>query len=89
MSCLNLQNLGDSELPYLVTFDPPHTPEHTLVKWRTSRPLPSIAASKASRELHQIQGKRGIWFSGAYQGMDFFFMQSIESFLKSKIDVPL
>uniref|UniRef100_A0A3Q7GXS8 Cyclopropane-fatty-acyl-phospholipid synthase n=1 Tax=Solanum lycopersicum TaxID=4081 RepID=A0A3Q7GXS8_SOLLC len=63
-----IQNLGDSELPYLVTFDPPHTPEHTLVKWRTSRPLPSIAASKASRELHQIQGKRGIWFSGAYQG---------------------
>ncbi|XP_015071952.1 uncharacterized protein LOC107015997 isoform X1 [Solanum pennellii] len=66
-----IQNLGDSELPYLVTFDPPHTPEHTLVKWRTSHALPSVAASKASRELHQIQGKRGIWFCGAYQGYGF------------------
>ncbi|KAH0695180.1 hypothetical protein KY285_022277 [Solanum tuberosum] len=27
-----IQNLGESKLPYLVTVDPPHTPEHTLVK---------------------------------------------------------
>ncbi|XP_006350407.1 uncharacterized protein [Solanum tuberosum] len=66
-----IQNLGDSELPYLVTFDPPHTPEHTLVKWRTSHPVPSVAASKASCKLHQIQGKRGIWFCGPYQGYGF------------------
>lgn len=31
--------------------------------------MPSIAASKASLELETIQGKRGIWFCGAYQGM--------------------
>ncbi|KAG5611481.1 hypothetical protein H5410_022762 [Solanum commersonii] len=65
------QNLGESKLPYFVTVDPPHTPEHTLVKWRTSHSVPSVAASKASRELHQIQGKRGIWFCGAYQGYGF------------------
>ncbi|KAK4732615.1 hypothetical protein R3W88_025603 [Solanum pinnatisectum] len=41
--------------------------QHTLLKWRTSHPVPSVAASKASRELHQIQGKRGIWFFGVYQ----------------------
>uniref|UniRef100_M1AB31 Cyclopropane fatty acid synthase n=1 Tax=Solanum tuberosum TaxID=4113 RepID=M1AB31_SOLTU len=63
-----IQNLGESKLPYLVTVDPPHTPEHTLVKWRTRHLVPSVAASKASRELHQIQGKRGIWFCGAYHG---------------------
>ncbi|XP_049386008.1 uncharacterized protein LOC125850167 isoform X1 [Solanum stenotomum] len=66
-----IQNLGDSKLSYLVTLDPPHTPEHTLLKWRTSHPVPSVAASKASRELHQIQGKRGIWFCGVYQGYGF------------------
>ncbi|MCD7469747.1 cfs1-like protein [Datura stramonium] len=66
-----IQNLGDSKLPYLITVDPPHTPEHTLLKWRTSHPVPSVAASKASCELHQIQGKRGIWFCGAYQGYGF------------------
>ncbi|MCD9646198.1 cfs1-like protein, partial [Datura stramonium] len=66
-----IQNLGESKLPYLVTLDPPHTPEHTLLKWRTSHPVPSVAASKASCELHQIQGKRGIWFCGVYQGYGF------------------
>ncbi|MCD7469743.1 cfs1-like protein [Datura stramonium] len=66
-----IQNLGDSKLPYLITIDPPHSPEHTLLKWTTSLPVASVAASKASRELHQIQGKRGIWFCGAYQG--YFF----------------
>ncbi|WMV26060.1 hypothetical protein MTR67_019445 [Solanum verrucosum] len=64
-------NLGESKLPYLVTVDPPHTPEHTLVKWRTRHLVPSVAASKASCELHQIQGKRGIWFCGAYHGYGF------------------
>ncbi|KAL3339576.1 hypothetical protein AABB24_028263 [Solanum stoloniferum] len=70
--CLSIiQNLGESKLPYFVTVDPPHTPQHTLVKWRTSHSVPSVAASKASRALHQIQGRRGIWFCGAYQGYGF------------------
>ncbi|KAM3249371.1 hypothetical protein P3L10_011140 [Capsicum annuum] len=66
-----ITNLGDPKLPYLVTLDPPHAPEHTLLKWTTRHPVPSAAASKASCELHQIQGKRRIWFSGAYQGYGF------------------
>ncbi|CAN4120577.1 unnamed protein product [Withania somnifera] len=66
-----IQNLGGTKLPYLVTLDPPHTPEHTLLKWRTSHLVPSVAASKASCELLLIQGKRGIWFCGAYQGYGF------------------
>ncbi|XP_015892600.3 uncharacterized protein LOC107426818 [Ziziphus jujuba] len=46
-------------------------PKQTLLKWSTGHPVPSVAASKASLELHHIQGKRGIWFCGAYQGYGF------------------
>ena len=63
-----MQNLGETGLPFLVTLNPDHTPKHTLLKWLTSHPVPSVAASKASLELPRIQGKRGIWFCGAYQG---------------------
>ncbi|CAL5416515.1 unnamed protein product [Camellia sinensis] len=66
-----LQNLGETGLPYLVTLNPSHTPKHTLLKWSTGHPFPSVAASKASFELDHIQGKRGIWFCGAYQGYGF------------------
>ncbi|TXG72403.1 hypothetical protein EZV62_000982 [Acer yangbiense] len=66
-----LQNIGETSLPYLVTLNPDHTPENTLIKWSTAHPVPSVAASKASLELDHIQGKRGIWFCGAYQGYGF------------------
>lgn len=66
-----LQNLGSTELPFLVTLNPPSIPKHTALKWSTSHPVPSIAASKASIELDKIQGKRGIWFCGAYHGYGF------------------
>ncbi|XP_031282306.1 uncharacterized protein LOC116140870 [Pistacia vera] len=63
-----LQNLCETTLPFLVTLNPERKPEHTLLQWTTGHPVPSIAASKASLELKSIQGKRGIWFCGAYQG---------------------
>eukprot|EP00261_Vitis_vinifera_P034068 XP_019075311.1 PREDICTED: uncharacterized protein LOC100242555 isoform X2 [Vitis vinifera] len=66
-----LQNIDQTSLPFLVTLNPSHTPDHTLLKWSTSHPVPSVAASKASLELDHIQGKRGIWFCGAYQGYGF------------------
>ncbi|KAM5553292.1 hypothetical protein ABKV19_025489 [Rosa sericea] len=66
-----LQNFGETSQPYLVTLNPDHTPNHTLLKWSTSQPVLSVAASKASLELPHIQGKRGIWFCGAYQGYGF------------------
>lgn len=66
-----LQNIEGTGLPYLVTLNPPCTPEHTLLQWSTGHPVPSVAASKASSLLHHIQGKRGIWFCGAYQGYGF------------------
>nr|XP_043634073.1 uncharacterized protein LOC122605221 isoform X2 [Erigeron canadensis] len=66
-----LQNIDNNGLPYLVTLNPPRTPENTMLKWTTGHPVPSVTASKASLELPQIQGKRGIWFCGAYQGYGF------------------
>ena len=63
-----MQNIEETSLPFLVTLNPDHTPKHTLLKWSTGHPVPSIASSKASLEFDQIQGKRGIWFCGAFQG---------------------
>ncbi|KAM3298666.1 hypothetical protein ACQJBY_040253 [Aegilops geniculata] len=61
----------ESVRPFLVTLNPPCVPDHVLLKWNTSLPVPSVAAAKAYLELDQIQGKRGIWFCGAYQGHGF------------------
>ncbi|GJN04020.1 hypothetical protein PR202_ga21527 [Eleusine coracana subsp. coracana] len=68
---LNLLQNIESTRPFLVTLNPPHVPDHVLLKWYTSHPVPSVAAAKASHELHHIQGNRGIWFCGAYQGYGF------------------
>lgn len=63
-----VQNISQKGVPYLVTLNPPVVPNHTLLKWTTGHPVPNVSASKASLELDNIQGKRGIWFCGAYQG---------------------
>lgn len=63
-----MQNIEGTDLPFLVTLNPKDKPKQTLLKWSTGHPVPSVAASKASLELHHIQGKRRIWFCGAYQG---------------------
>ncbi|XP_021752422.1 uncharacterized protein LOC110717930 [Chenopodium quinoa] len=65
-----LQNI-ESSLPFLVTLNPPHQPENMLLKWTTGHPVPSVAATKTSLDLGNIQGTRGIWFCGAYQGYGF------------------
>ncbi|XP_077252798.1 uncharacterized protein LOC143892223 isoform X2 [Tasmannia lanceolata] len=65
------KNIEDTSLPFLVTLNPPHTPQYNLLKWSTSRPVPSVAASKALLEFDGIQGKRGIWFCRTYQGYGF------------------
>jgi len=43
LECVNQQNLGETERPYCVTLNPPHTPEHMLLKWTTSHSVPSVA----------------------------------------------
>ncbi|KAJ6689220.1 hypothetical protein OIU85_005604 [Salix viminalis] len=66
-----IQNIDEKGMPFLVTLNPNHAPDHTLLKWSTGHPVPSVAASKALLELDHIQGKRRIWFCGAYQGHGF------------------
>ncbi|PIN01622.1 Cyclopropane-fatty-acyl-phospholipid synthase [Handroanthus impetiginosus] len=66
-----IQNISDTGLPFFMTLNPRHAPKNTLLKWRTSHPIPSVSASKASAELNLIQGKRRIWFCGAHQGYGF------------------
>ncbi|XP_044968572.1 uncharacterized protein LOC123428430 isoform X1 [Hordeum vulgare subsp. vulgare] len=61
----------ESVRPFLVTLNPPCVPDRVLLKWSTSLLVPSVAATKAYLQLDQIQGKRGIWFCGAYQGHSF------------------
>ncbi|XVF28548.1 hypothetical protein REPUB_Repub15cG0039200 [Reevesia pubescens] len=78
-----LQNLGETSLPFLVTLNPDYTPQNTLLKWRTGHPVPSVAATKASLELDQIQGKRGIWFCGAYQGALLFVTRFLGHFIST------
>ncbi|XP_071681975.1 uncharacterized protein [Lolium perenne] len=61
----------ESVRPFLVTLNPPCVPDHVLLKCHTNLPIPSVAAAKAYLQFDQIQGKRGIWFCGAYQGHGF------------------
>lgn len=74
-------------MPLLATLNPDHTPENTLLKWSTGHSVPSVAASKASLELHRIQGKRGIWFSEVYQGEHFTSWKKMKNMIISKADV--
>ncbi|CAH8360258.1 unnamed protein product [Eruca vesicaria subsp. sativa] len=62
-----IQNLGEEYDPYFLTINPEVTPKKTLFKWTTGHSLPFVSAWKASQELNNIQGKRGLWFCGAYQ----------------------
>lgn len=64
-----IQNVGETNPPFLVTLNPEQEPTHTLFKWSIGLPIPSVASSKALNELHSIQGKRQVWFCGAYQGV--------------------
>jgi len=64
------QNLGNTGKPYLVTLNPSEKPRDVVNIWRTSHPIPSPGATKAIKAFGNIQGKRDIWFCGAYQGVD-------------------
>jgi predicted NAD/FAD-binding protein len=45
-------------------------------KWQTSHLIPSLATATAAKQLEGIQGKQGIWFCGAYQGI--YLMRHID-----------
>lgn len=66
-----LQNLDEKVCqgePVLVSLNPFTPPRADLIEaeWVTGHPVPTIQAAKAQREITKIQGKRNIWFAGAY-----------------------
>ncbi|GME49121.1 Amine oxidase [Neofusicoccum parvum] len=57
----------------LVTMNPPHMPkpELTQAAIQYAHPLYTAAAVKSQELLPNIQGKRGIWYAGAWTGYGF------------------
>jgi predicted NAD/FAD-binding protein len=57
----------------LVTMNPPHAPDPKLTQAEFSyrHPLYNAAAVRAQCRLDEIQGKRGIWYCGAWTGYGF------------------
>jgi uncharacterized protein len=67
-----LQNI-DKSLPLFVTLNPARPPDPALT-FQTidyAHPLFTRAAMAAQRLFNRIQGQRGLWFAGAWQGYGF------------------
>uniref|UniRef100_A0A0E0J8Q2 Amine oxidase domain-containing protein n=1 Tax=Oryza nivara TaxID=4536 RepID=A0A0E0J8Q2_ORYNI len=80
---LNLLQNIESTRTFLVTLNPSYVPDHVLLKWNTNHFVPTVAASKASLELDQIQGKRG---SGFHEDGFQAGKAAAQSLLGNKID---
>ncbi|MEM9277189.1 MAG: FAD-dependent oxidoreductase [Pseudomonadota bacterium] len=78
-----LQDINN-DCPLFVTLNPLKEPksELTLNRFQYSHPLFDTKAVEAQARLHEIQGKDGIWFCGAWCGYGFH-----EDGLKSGLDV--
>ncbi|KAF2190624.1 amine oxidase [Zopfia rhizophila CBS 207.26] len=57
----------------LVTMNPPHPPSASLTQasYQYRHPLYNARMVAAQEELERIQGKRGIWYAGAWTGYGF------------------
>jgi predicted NAD/FAD-binding protein len=67
-----LQNL-DTATPYIVSLNPPRPPRAGTVLYQThyEHPLYTPATIAAQQRLPEIQGRRGIWWAGAWTGYGF------------------
>ena len=55
-----------------MTLNPSSPPSGVIhCQWTTLHPVPSPAAEVAARQLAGVQGSRGVWYCGAYQGYGF------------------
>jgi len=69
-----LQSIPEDEAGVIVvTLNPPKppAPELTIARWSASHPIPTVASYHSQLGLDEIQGKRGIYFAGAYLGWGF------------------
>ena len=57
----------------LITMNPPHPPDSSLIQAEFSytHPLYNAAAIRAQSRLEEIQGVRGVWYCGAWTGYGF------------------
>ena len=78
-----LQNLTDAP-PLIVTLNRTQAidPQKILRRMRYHHPVYSHRSLRAQARRHEIQGKRGTWFAGAYWGWGFH-----EDGLRSAVDV--
>lgn len=68
----NLQPLK-TKTPVLVTLNPERKPQESLIydEHQFSHPVFDDKAIRAQSNIHEIQGKNGLWFCGAYQRYGF------------------
>ena len=68
----NLQPI-DTDTPILVTLNPDSRPQQsTIIDEHTfTHPVFDLQAIQAQGQLNEIQGKRNLWFCGAYQRYGF------------------
>lgn len=59
--------------PVVVTLNPPvePAPDKVIAEFDYDHPVFDLAAIEAQRELASIQGRRGLWFCGAWTGYGF------------------
>jgi predicted NAD/FAD-binding protein len=59
--------------PVVVTLNPPvePAPDKVIAAFDYEHPMFDLAAIEAQRELASIQGRRGLWFCGAWAGFGF------------------
>ncbi|HUS25146.1 MAG TPA: FAD-dependent oxidoreductase, partial [Candidatus Binatia bacterium] len=72
------------QVPYIVTLNPwrQPDPDKVLHRVRFEHPVFSRAAMAAQRRLPEIQGKRHVWFAGAWTGFGFH-----EDGLRSAVEI--
>ena len=70
---MNLLQALDTEEEYIVTLNPIREPDPRRVLYETvyTHPQYTPAMMEAQRRLPEIQGKRGIWWCGAWTGYGF------------------
>jgi predicted NAD/FAD-binding protein len=88
----NLQNL-ETDIPVLVTLNPGRRPQEDLIfdEHIFSHPIFDVKAIKAQQNIHRVQGKRSMWFCGAYQRYGFHedgLLSAVNVVKSLGVDIP-
>ena len=75
----------------LVTLNPLHPPQGVQAEFAYEHPLYTVAAMEAQRRLPEVQGRRGVYYAGAWTKYGFHedgFTSGLEAALKLGADIP-